>query len=258
MSRSTYYYQLKRLCKSDKYEEIRKQIKSIFEQHKGRYGYRRVHITLLQQGTVINHKTTQRLMNTMGLYGKQRRSKYRSYKGDVGKIAGNVLNRQFHAQKPFEKLVTDVTEFSVCNEKIYLSPVMDLFNHEIVAHCISSTPSFAQTRTMLERLFKKLPVGVEPLLHSDQGWQYQMNEYRRMLKAHNITQSMSRKGNCLDNSVMENFFGRLKTEMFFGETFASVEDFKQKLEEYICYFNNERVSLTLKGMSPVKYRTHST
>ena len=110
---------------------------------------------------------------------------------------------------------------------------------------------------LVERLFKKLPVGVEPLLHSDQGWQYQMNEYRRMLKAHNITQSMSRKGNCLDNSVMENFFGRLKTEMFFGETFASVEDFKQKLEEYICYFNNERVSLTLKGMSPVKYRTHS-
>ncbi|MBR7138576.1 MAG: transposase, partial [Lentisphaeria bacterium] len=91
---------------------------------------------------------------------------------------------------------------------------------------------------LVKRLFKKLPVGVEPLLHSDQGWQYQMNEYCRMLKAHNITQSMSRKGNCLDNSVMENFFGRLKTEMFFGETFASVEDFKQKLEEYICYFNN--------------------
>jgi transposase InsO family protein len=111
---------------------------------------------------------------------------------------------------------------------------------------------------MLERLFEKIPIGVEPLLHSDQGWQYQMNEYRRLLKAHNITQSMSRKGNCLDNSAMENFFGRLKTEMFFGETFASVEDFKQKLEEYICYFNNERVSLTLKGMSPVQYRTHST
>ena len=111
---------------------------------------------------------------------------------------------------------------------------------------------------IIERLFEKIPIGVEPLLHSDQGWQYQMNEYRRLLKAHNITQSMSRKGNCLDNSAMENFFGRLKTEMFFGETFASVEDFKQKLEEYICYFNNERVSLTLKGMSPVQYRTHST
>ena len=141
MSRSTYYYQLKRLRKPDTYAEVRKQIKNIFERHKGRYGYRRVHITLRLQGTVINHKTTQRLMNTMGLYGKQRRSKYRSYKGEVGKIADNVLNRQFYAQKPFEKLVTDVTEFSVCNEKVFLSPVMDLFNHEIVAHCISS-PAF--------------------------------------------------------------------------------------------------------------------
>ena len=176
MSRSTYYYQLKRLCKPDKYTEIKEQIKSIFERNKGRYGYRRVHIVLRQQGVALNHKTTQRLMNMMGLQGKQRRSKYRSYKGNVGKIAENILNRHFHAQKPFEKLVTDVTEFSVCNEKIYLSPVMDLFNHEIVAHCISSTPSFAQTRTMLERLFEKLPKGVEPLLHSDQGWQYQMNE----------------------------------------------------------------------------------
>ena len=133
MSRSTYYYQLKLFCKPDKYEEVKKQIKSIFERHKERYGYRRVHITLLQQGRVINHKTTQRLMNTMGLFGKQRKSKYRSYKGEVGKIADNVLNRQFQAQKPFEKLVTDVTEFSVCNEKVYLSPVMDLFNHEIVS-----------------------------------------------------------------------------------------------------------------------------
>ena len=136
-------------------------------------------------------------------------------------------------------------------------PVMDLFNHETVAHCISSTPPFAQTRAMLEKLFEKLPEGATPLMHSDQGWQYQMREYQSMLKEHNITQSMSRKGNCLDNSVMENFFGRLKTEMFIGENFSSVEDFQQKLEEYICYFNNERVSLKLKGMSPVQYRTHS-
>ena len=196
-------------------------------------------------------------MASMKLQGKQRRNKYRSYKGEVGKVAANTLNRQFEAQKPFEKLVTDVTEFNVCNEKIYLSPVMDLFNREIVAHNISRSPSFAQTRAMLEKLFEKLPEGATPLMHSDQGWQYQMREYQSMLKEHNITQSMSRKGNCLDNSVMENFFGRLKTEMFIGENFSSVEDFQQKLEEYICYFNNERVSLKLKGMSPVQYRTHS-
>ena len=258
MSRSTYYYQQKRLRELDKYREVKEQIKSIFERNKGRYGYRRVHITLLQQGTLLNHKTTQKLMKSMGLKGKQRKHKYRSYKGEVGKVSANILNRQFEAQKPFEKLVTDVTEFHVCNEKVYLSPVMDLFNREIVAHSISRSPSFAQTKVMLEQLFEKLPKEATPLMHSDQGWQYQMREYQSMLKEHNITQSMSRKGNCLDNSVMENFFGRLKTEMFIGETFSSVEDFQQKLEEYICYFNNERVSLKLKGMSPVQYRTHST
>ena len=258
MSRSTYYYQQKRLREPDKYREVKEQIESIFERNKGRYGYRRVHITLLQQGTLLNHKTTQKLMKSMGLKGKQRKHKYRSYKGEVGKVSANILNRQFEAQKPFEKLVTDVTEFHVCNEKVYLSPVMDLFNREIVAHSISRSPSFAQTRVMLEQLFEKLPKEATPLMHSDQGWQYQMREYQTMLKEHNITQSMSRKGNCLDNSVMENFFGRLKTEMFIGENFTSVEDFQQKLEEYICYFNNERVSLKLKGMSPVQYRTHST
>ena len=154
--------------------------------------------------------------------------------------------------------MTDVTEFKICNEKVYLSPVMDLFNREIIAHSISRRPTFDQTKDMLNKLFLRLPPTSRPLLHSDQGWQYQMQEYQTMLKDHNITQSMSRKGNCLDNCVMENFFGRLKTEMFFEENFSSVDDFEQKLEEYICYFNNGRVSLMLNGMSPVEFRTHSS
>ena len=130
---------------------------------------------------------------------------------------------------------------------------MDLFNREIVAYSISQTPSFAQIKEMLNRLFAKMLLSAKPLLHSDQGWQYQMKEFQELLKEHNITQSMSRKGNCPDNSVMENFFARLKTEMFFGESFSSVEEFKKKLEEYICYFNNCRVSLRLGGMSPIVY-----
>ena len=257
MSRSTYYYQLKRLRCADKYAKVKELIKTIYDCNKGRYGYRRILIVLRQYGCQINHKTVQRLMKELALQGKCRKNRYRSYKGNVGKIAPNILNRRFKSNKPYEKLVTDVTEFKVCNEKIYLSPVMDLFNREIVAHSISRNPSFAQTREMLTRLFAKLPPTARPLLHSDQGWQYQMKEYQTMLKEHNITQSMSRKGNCLDNCVMENFFGRLKTEMFFGETFSSVEDFQQKLEEYICYFNHGRVSLKLNGMSPVEYRAHS-
>lgn len=192
----------------------------------------------------------------MGLFGKRKKNKYRSFKGPIGEVAPNLLNRNFSSQKPFEKLVTDVSEFKVCNEKVYLSPIMDLFNREIVAYSISERPTFSQTMEMLNRLFSKLPLTARPFLHSDQGWQYQMKEFQELLKKHNITQSMSRKGNCLDNSVMENFFGRLKTEMFFGETFSTVEEFKRKLEEYICYFNNSRVSLKLDGMSPVEYRTH--
>ena len=196
-------------------------------------------------------------MKSLCLQGKQRRSKYKSYKGEVGKVAPNILKREFKASQPFEKLTTDVTEFAVCEEKIYLSPILDLYNKEIVSYSISKSPNFWQTREMLNGLFEKLPSSATPVLHSDQGWQYQMKEYQRMLSEHKITQSMSRKGNCLDNSVMENFFGRLKVEMFYGEKFESVDEFIHTLEEYLWYYNNERKTLTLKGMSPVQYRTHS-
>ena len=195
-------------------------------------------------------------MKSLNLKGKQRKNKYKSYKGDVGKIAPNILNRNFKATKPFEKLTTDVTEFNVCDEKIYLSPILDMYNNEILSYSISLSPNFYQTREMLNGLIKQLPPNVNPILHSDQGWQYQMREYQQILKDNNITQSMSRKGNCLDSGVMENFFGRLKTEMFFGEKFESVNTFIDKLKEYIYYYNNERIITKLK-MSPVKYRTQN-
>ena len=147
-------------------------------------------------------------------------------------------------------------ESIVCDEKVYLSPVLDMYNNEIVSYSISTSPNFNQTKEMLKGLIHKLPSSATPILHSDQGWQYQMKEYQRILKENNITQSMSRKGNCLDNSIMENFFGRLKTEMFYGEKFESVNSFIDKLKEYIYYYNNERIILKLK-MSPVKYRTQN-
>ncbi len=196
-------------------------------------------------------------MNCLNIHGKQRRSKYKSYKGEVGKIAPNILNREFVTDKPYTKLTTDVTEFNVCDDKVYLSPILDLYNNEILSYSISRSPNFNQTREMLNGLFNKLPKDSLPILHSDQGWQYQMKEFQKLLQEHNIKQSMSRKGNCLDNSVMENFFGRLKVEMFYGEKFQTVDEFVHCLEEYINYWNNERISLTLNGMSPVQYRTHS-
>lgn len=234
----------------------KQEILNIFNENKSRYGYRRILLELRNLGYIINHKTVLKLMKSLNIQGKQRKNKYKSYKGEVGKIAPNIINRDFAANAPFQKLSTDVTEFSVCDEKVYLSPILDMYNNEIVSYSISTSPNFNQTREMLDGLLNKMPVNSKPILHSDQGWQYQMKEYQRILQQNNITQSMSRKGNCLDNSVMENFFARLKTEMFFGEKFESVNTFIDKLKEYIYYYNNERIILKLK-MSPVKYRTQN-
>ena len=196
-------------------------------------------------------------MKSLNICGKQRKNgQYHSYKGEIGKVAENILNRDFNASKPFEKLATDVTQFKVCNDKVYLSPVMDLYNREIIAYSVSLKPDLAQIREMLQGLTDKLPEGATPIFHSDQGWQYQHAEYQRYLREHNIIQSMSRKGNCMDNGATENFFGRLKVEMFYGEKFETVDEFVHRLKEYIYYWNNERISLRLKGMSPVQYRTH--
>ena len=257
LARSTFYYYLKHLDEN-KYEREKQEKQEIYDAHKSRYGYRRITMVMRNNGYEINHKTVQKLMNSLGLKGKQSKNgKYHSYKGEVGKVADNLLRRDFHAEKPFEKLTTDITEFKIGDEKVYLSPVLDMFNREIISYSISTSPNLWQIREMLDGLFSKLPADARPLFHSDQGWQYQHAEYQRLLAEHNITQSMSRKGNCMDNGIMENFFGRLKVEMYYGEKFESPRGFIKKLEEYIHYYNNERISLKLKGMSPVQYRTHS-
>ena len=256
LPRSTFYYYVK-ASNTDKYITERQAIIELYEQNKQRYGYRRITLELHNNGINLNHKTVLKLMKSLNIRGKQRKNEqYHSYKGEVGKVAENILNRDFTASKPFEKLTTDVTQFKVCNDKVYLSPVMDLYNREIVAYSISLSPNFEQIREMLQGLTEKLPEGATPIFHSDQGWQYQHTEYQSYLKEHNITQSMSRKGNCMDNGAMENFFGRLKVEMFYGEKFETVDEFVHRLREYIDYWNNERISLKLKGMSPVQYRTH--
>ena len=256
LPRSTFYYNIK-AGKIDKYSADKQAIKEVFEENAQRYGYRRVTLELQAKGIFINHKKVLRLMKILGIQGKRRKNeRYRSYKGEVGKVADNILNRDFNAERAFEKLATDVSQFKVKDTKVYLSPIMDLYNNEIMAYSVSLRPDLAQIREMLDGLNKKLPQGATPILHSDQGWQYQHAEYQRYLKEHNIEQSMSRKGNCMDNGAMECFFGRLKVEMFYGEKFESVEDFIQKLHEYIIYWNNKRISLKLKGMSPVQYRTH--
>lgn len=257
MARSVFYYHLKHLKSKDKYEDERKSIRLIFYEHKGRYGYRRVTAEMRNRGYKINHKTVQRLMNEMGLKCKIRKVRYCSYKGEVGKIAPNIIKRNFIATAPNRKWATDVTQINVGTAKLYLSPIVDMFNGEIVSYNISTSPNLEQIYDMLDKAFAKYDCLDGLILHSDQGWQYQHYGYRKRLEEHHIVQSMSRKGNCLDNAVAENFFGIMKSELLYAEKFETPEAFMKALEEYIDYYNNKRIKSRLKGKSPVQYRTLS-
>ena len=254
LPRATFYYHLKRMQKADKYAEAKAEISFIYQENKGRYGYRRITAVLHNKGMHLNHKTVRRLMKELGLVCRVRAKKYRSYKGDVGKIAPNLLNRDFQAEKPNQKWVTDVTEFSLFGQKLYLSPILDLYNGYLVSYTISERPVLSMVTTMLAKAFATIPDGTRLILHSDQGWQYQHKQYQRMLKAKGIQQSMSRKGNCLDNAVAENFFGLLKSELFYLQKFQSMQHFKQELIDYLDYYNNRRIKTKLKGLPPAIHR----
>lgn len=230
-------------------------IRSIFEVHKGRYGYRRVTAAIRRRGEAVNHKTVQRLMVEMGLKSLVRPKKYRSYKGQAGRVAPDLLQRQFTAERMNQKWTTDVTEFNVAGEKLYLSPVMDLHNGEIIAFETARRPVFKLVRNMLDKALNRLDDKDRPILHSDQGWHYQMKDWSRLLESRNITQSMSRKGNCLDNAAMESFFATLKSEFFHPNRFETIDSLRDGVEDYIDYYNNDRIRMKLKGLSPVQYRT---
>ncbi|NCC69260.1 MAG: IS3 family transposase, partial [Clostridia bacterium] len=183
LARSTYYYHEKRLNETDKYSEAKGAIKAAYHENKGRYGYRRITTELRCRGFSLNHKTVQRLMKELNLVCRVRMKKYHSYKGEVGKIAPNLLGRDFEADKPNRKWVTDVTEFSLFGQKLYLSPVLDLCSRDIVSYEISDRPVLSMVTKMLDKAFAKIPDGTNLILHSDQGWQYQHKQYQRMLKA---------------------------------------------------------------------------
>ena len=248
---------LKQLNKPDPDAEVRAEIHIICQENHGRYGYRCVTMELHKRGFHTNHKLVMKIMKQEHLTCRVRMKKYRSYKGEVGKIAPNLISRDFYAEQPNRKWTTDITEFNLFGRKLYLSPILDMFNGEIVSYTIYESPVFKQVTDMLEMAFAKIPKDTGIIFHSDQGWQYQHKTYQRMLMEKGIRQSMSRKGNCLDNSVMENFFGLLKSELLYLQDFESIEDFRQQLIQYIYYYNNNRIKCKLKGMSPVEYRIHS-
>jgi transposase InsO family protein len=256
MARSSYYYHHKKSLLSDKYKEIKELINRIYHYHKGRYGYRRITLEINKRGILINHKTVLKLMRELGLKSLIRVKRYKSYKGQIGLTAPNILQRNFKTVKPNKKWATDITEFKVLGNKLYLSPIIDLFNGEIISYDLSEKPDFKQVVAMLKMSFKKISNHKNLILHSDQGWQYQMKQYRRLLQDKGIIQSMSRKGNCLDNAVIESFFGILKSELFYLNKYESISQLKKDIKEYIEYYNNERIKENLSGMSPIEYRTN--
>ena len=257
IARSVYYYHLAHIKAGDKYSDVKVCIKAIYHEHKGRYGYRRIMYALRQQGHYLNHKTVQRLMKQLGLKSTVRPKRYSSYRQNAGESKLELMNRDFEATKPNQKWVTDVTEFNVSGQKVYLSPVIDLFNREVIAYRTAKNATLPLVSNMLEDALGRINNGDTPMFHSDQGWQYRHRGIQKTLRDNNITQSMSRKGNCLDNAVAESFFGVLKTEMYHRKKFKNADELIEAIDEYIHYYNHKRIKLKLKGLSPVDYRNQA-
>lgn len=252
LKKQTYFYIHKKGDFDYKNLPIISKIEEIFYQNNDNYGYRRITDELHWQGYHVNHKKVQRLMKKLNLVPSQ----YNSYKGENDTVIENLLDRHFVANKPNEKWVTDVTEFHCHWGKLYLSILIDIYARDVVAYSISKHPDFDQIENLLSVAFSKYPKLDGLIIHSDMGWQYNYFKYINILRDHNIVQSMSGKGNCLDNAVVESFFGVLKREMFYGNElkFKSYNELKISIENYIDYYNNHRRKHNLKGMTPSSYR----
>lgn len=264
-------YWQKRFNNSNPDEKMESVITEICKEHNGNYGYRRISIELRNRGYRVNHKKILRIMNKLNIlctkFTKKSR-KYSSYKGTVGKVAENLINRRFYTNIPYQKITTDTTEFKyyekdttgkIVIKKAYLDPFLDMFNGEILSHRLSKNPN---AKAILEALDETIAIvkncPYRTTIHTDQGWGYQMNAFTKQLRNNKILQSMSRKGNCLDNSPMENFFGLMKQEMYYGEVYRSFEELNQAVNNYIDYYNNKRIKEKLTGMTPTQYRIHTS
>lgn len=264
--KSTYMYWQKRFDRDNPDKEIEEEILKIRNKHKD-YGYRRIHRELRDNGIMINKKKVQRIVKKLGLQVTsftRKSRKYSTYKGKVGKLASNRVGRRFKSSVPYQKITTDTTEFKYYEvdnkgrmiiKKLYLDPYLDIFNREIISYSVSKSPSASSINEALDEAIEiTSKCEFRRTFHSDQGWAYQMKGYVRKLKENKIFQSMSRRGNCIDNSVMENFFGIMKQEMYYGEVFYNFDELKKAIDEYIEYYNNDRKKEYLNWMSPVEYR----
>lgn len=262
-------------AKESKDKELRDKILELYQKSHCRYGFKRITLVLNNgSNEPINHKRVQRIMHELGIFGIQgKNGKYHSYKNDNGEHKENLLlekeideenhrttfKRHFETTGPNQKWTTDVSEFKHKDGKLYLSPILDMFDGSIISYDISLHPDFSQTKRMIDKAFKQYDNLEGLIFHSDQGWQYQMKQYGLWLKSRGIKQSFSRKGNCMDNSLMENFFGILKNEMYYGHEyeFKTIDELKKAIEEYIKWYNEERINVKRKGLSPLEYRQQS-
>ena len=260
LARSTFYYQCRAILRAEQQSDMEAKISAVYDKHKGRYGYRRITAALCSSmAEPVNHKCVQRLMQKMGLRALIRAKKCTRYVPGVSDLhVPNVLKRDFFARAPNEKWATDITEFNVNGQKLYLSACMDLYNGEIIAHRMAKRPVFELVASTLDAALSHSKDTSGLTVHSDQGWHYKMQPYRAMLANRGVTQSMSRKGNCLDNAVIESFFGTLKAEYFHLATLDGLHDLEAGVDDYIHYYNHERIKLGLKGLSPVEYRLINT
>ncbi|WP_256438814.1 IS3 family transposase [Sporosarcina sp. Te-1] len=260
---SSYHYHVKQMRQEYPNQKLEETIQSIFDEHNENYGYRRIQMELKNLGLVVNHKKVQRTMRKLGFKGSKftrKTRRYSSYKGSVDTVVKNRIHRRFTTTIPYQKLTTDITEFKCSDSlKLYLSPMMDMYNGEILSYGISIRPTLDFVMKPLEEALEIVKnARYRTTIHSDQGWHYQHGKWVATLKKHKVYQSMSRKGNCLDNAPMENFFGLLKQEMYYGEPPRTYEELKRAIEAYIEYYNNKRIKQKLAGMSPVQYRLHTS
>ena len=260
LARSTFYYHCQATQRAERQSAMEVRIRGIYDEHKGRYGYRRITAALCSStAEPVNHKCVQRLMQKMGLRALIRAKKRsRQVPGISDAHVPNVLERDFCAAAPNQKWVTDVTEFNVHGQKLYLSACMDLYNGEVIAHRMAKRPVFDLVSDTLRDALARSERASGLIVHSDQGWHYKMQPYRAMLAHHGVKQSMSRRGNCFDNAVIESFFGTLKAEYYHLVTHDGIAALEAGVHDYIRYYNNERIKLGLQGLSPVGYRLRNT
>lgn len=257
LSKSSYYYQRKQMKSPDKYASLRIRILELFAKTSERYGYRRIHALLAKEGTCVSEKLVRRMMSECGARVRfKRRKKYSSYKGEITPAVPNIIERNFHSDTPNRKWLTDITEFGIPAGKVYLSPIIDCFDGMLPTWRISTTPDACLVNSMLDDAIHTLGEEERPLIHTDRGCHYRWPGWISRMDRSGLQRSMSKKGCSPDNAACEGFFGRLKNEMFYNRNWSkvTVEQFITILNEYLRWYNETRIKVSLGNMSPLEYR----